>query len=391
MSLSSDSADDLVLIVDEPDAWLQLRPETLISRYFDIIKQADQRLQSNTEAAQGHVHEVVFSAQKNCWPSDPNSLACAAVPNSTLPLNVYGNATDLMTNNGDGDKYEHFRPRWLSSGSVMGTVAAVQAVFAQAQKGQAVNPGMVHHQGYFAEVFGQQELMRRRAAFRAGPSNDTSELKTIGAFHPVPGQKYEFGIALDYEMALVMPSKHCWHETEWVRFKDNKRLRKHFKHYGIPQSQYQRTLLPPDITRTGPPSSINCGNTTKSEMKQDTAAKAEIPATWKKASLLTNMRTGIIPVAIHHDAKDHHFDWQSMTRWNQTWFQPHLRTLLEARSRSLASPIAALDTRGDGLVQEWWSDSHDLEGVHTQPNGSGQYLEYDRLCSGYTGDLLRRI
>jgi len=68
-SLDESRDDDLVLMIDGYDAWIQLRPQTLVDRFFDINRRAKERIASemggyNTAVSQ----EIVFGCQKRCWP-----------------------------------------------------------------------------------------------------------------------------------------------------------------------------------------------------------------------------------------------------------------------------------------------------------------------------------
>lgn len=65
--------DDLVLMMDGYDAWIQLRPQTLVDRFFEINRRANERIASSMggaeRAGQLNVSQtIVFGAQKRCWP-----------------------------------------------------------------------------------------------------------------------------------------------------------------------------------------------------------------------------------------------------------------------------------------------------------------------------------
>jgi hypothetical protein len=71
-SLDESRNDDLVLMIDGYDAWMQLRPQTLIDRFFYINRRADERIATEMGAASvGHAgvsQKIVFGCQKRCWP-----------------------------------------------------------------------------------------------------------------------------------------------------------------------------------------------------------------------------------------------------------------------------------------------------------------------------------
>ncbi|KAI4850172.1 hypothetical protein E4T45_05605, partial [Aureobasidium sp. EXF-8846] len=119
-SLSPEQDEDLIIMTDGYDTWFQLRPETLIQRYFDINSRANERIRRELS---DHVvdtnrieQKIVFSAQKRCWPWAADAPPCYAVPNSTLPEDIFG--TDTDTDVHDQNPYLKFRPRYLNSGVV---------------------------------------------------------------------------------------------------------------------------------------------------------------------------------------------------------------------------------------------------------------------------------
>ena len=71
-SLDLSRDEDLVLMIDGYDAWLQLRPQTLIDRFFDINSRADERIASEmggaTVGRTGVFQKIIFGCQKRCWP-----------------------------------------------------------------------------------------------------------------------------------------------------------------------------------------------------------------------------------------------------------------------------------------------------------------------------------
>ncbi|KAL9100312.1 MAG: hypothetical protein Q9163_004291 [Psora crenata] len=99
--------DDLVLIIDGYDVWFQLPPHVLIERYHELVEEADLRLKGRygmisedqngdeiPERVPKYTQTVIWGADKICWPNPMEDPACAAVPHSTLPKDVYGPETD---------------------------------------------------------------------------------------------------------------------------------------------------------------------------------------------------------------------------------------------------------------------------------------------------------
>ena len=98
MDVARDS--DLVLMVDGYDVWFQLRPQTILDRYFDINRRANERIQKelgDKVVKQHNIHQqIVFSCQKRCWLFSEDDPECYAVPQSSLPDDIYGPETSEM-------------------------------------------------------------------------------------------------------------------------------------------------------------------------------------------------------------------------------------------------------------------------------------------------------
>lgn len=109
-TLPASADEDIVLVLDAYDVWLQLPPDVLIRRYFQAIDKANKRLKSESIYGVEHGGAVVkqsilFGPDKTCWPDDERRAACWAVPESSLPDDIFGPATDTwMVPN---------RPKWL--------------------------------------------------------------------------------------------------------------------------------------------------------------------------------------------------------------------------------------------------------------------------------------
>ncbi|PRP86083.1 hypothetical protein PROFUN_03070 [Planoprotostelium fungivorum] len=122
-------ADDLVIYVAH-DVWFQLPPEVVQLRFESMKKKKN----------------VVWAADKECWPNHWSSKACNWIPDSTLPTDIYGNKTDV-------DKL-CYRPRWLNSGAVLGRGDRMKKMFKYATtKLSRTTPPPTTTQGILAEVF----------------------------------------------------------------------------------------------------------------------------------------------------------------------------------------------------------------------------------------------
>ncbi len=91
--------DDLILLLNAHDIWLQLPPSVLLERYFESNARANSRVRYTHGVAAkdwGARQSIIVSAQKGCFaPRDTiSNLHCNDVPESTLPEDIYGFLTD---------------------------------------------------------------------------------------------------------------------------------------------------------------------------------------------------------------------------------------------------------------------------------------------------------
>lgn len=200
--------DELVLLVDGDDVWFQLPMEILVSRYHDIVKNADSRfLKHYGPKATGllHTHDlehalssrIVFGAEKKCTPNQPHTMACYAVPESPLGDDLYAGNTDSLIG---WTEHSSFRPRYLNSGFVIGPAGEMRRMFRRAHdmakgwqklwkaihvpatdvsdNGSGESDYFYHgsDQSIFAKIFGRQEyvreILRRRFDSSAGRDKD---------------------------------------------------------------------------------------------------------------------------------------------------------------------------------------------------------------------------
>lgn len=257
-------------------------------------------------------------------------------------------------------------------------------MFTRALEKANADPSINHDQGFPSAIFGEQEYVRRYGYDRqSSDSNETT-------FKPEKGKNYEFGIALDTKQELIISTAWSTTQTEWLRWADRDLARELYESHGTPE-KYRRYELPEDITRTPPPSTLpgqQAGD--DSDLANSTSAAANaLPKTWEDAPLYTHMRTGVVPVAVHHNHKRLGAKAFIQTMWNETWFQPHLRTLLDAQARHATDQVAKFDLDGDGMIHEW-SAEHKLRiGGYKGTDHGGEFLGFQGLCSGYERELFR--
>lgn len=367
------SDNDLVLLLDAYDIWLQLPPEVLIQRYHIAIDKGNARLKS--ESTYGAYHggaqvkqSILFGPDKTCWPDDERRAACWAVPQSSLSSDAFGPATDawIVPN----------RPRWLNSGTIMGPAKDMRDMFAATM--EVVNrkfnesyKSRNSDQYYFQEMWAEQEINRLKLR------NNTVEAPNItdnmhGDLPLIPpGMRTEFHVTLDYESDVFQTSAYYKEYLTWMSF----------NHSTSPVDQadgkmkrLDQLVLTEDVLSSRPPF-------------PDNFLDISMPTNrgWQDMMLGTNAITQqVFPVLHMTNEKKFRELW-----WPQMWFHPHARTLLEHAKRPRVTTLdiiapgkgvtyvgatsqARVDGRGNGL------------GVWTDRN---EFLDWDDVCSNYHDDL----
>lgn len=399
--------DDLVLIIDGYDVWFQLPPKIVIERYHLAVGEANERLRGRygtilhknpqksggTETVSKYTQKVIFGADKLCWPNPAEDPACAAVPYSTLPKNVYGPETDQ-----DSEGLLN-RPRYLNSGVVIGPVADVRSIYEIAVKRVDEGRGGSGDQFVLGEIFGEQEYQReilRRSSQGTGgkwiewlsDALGTSESPlsaniTIKNMTAKPGQNYEFGIGIDYESKLFQTMTHSEGDMEYVTYNDS-RLLSHIQ--GNHPSLWSRPFsLPTDLQRANPPYSYaSPGN--HSEDPKDVnllpfSSKLDDIAqepSWYEVPLATNIKAGTVPTLLHFNGDKSLLS----TWWPLMWYFPKSRALLRRYIRSVHGPNAAYAAARGGL--NWWDTRGGRGGVWTDKGG---WMNWSEVCKNTEDDV----
>ena len=393
--LDASHDDDLVLMVDSQNVWLQLRPQTLIDRFYDINRRADERIKYELGPVLAEKHnlrqEIVFGSQKRCVPFQAEDAACYAVPTSILPVDIYGPTTDTGSED-DGNPDVNYRQRYLESGVAVGRLRAMRKLFAQAVAQSKDERNRGSDQYIFSHIFGNQEVWRE--ILRRDEANATSvkanvedsfnldhidEVRGKAASHK--DRNFEFGIGLDYNSEITFNTEYAENDAEWVTFADPEQLSQVQLSRGIVGSRRSRLKsVAPDIANTAPPF-WTFG---------DEGLHRCLP--WSNVSLFTNVWTAVTPVAIHHTA---HRDNRASRRenwWPLIWFQRHARLLLDITIYSPVIPVA-VSGYDDQSRREWWS--YELwrggarNGLSEPGSSGGGWLKFDDECRGYHKDLFR--
>ncbi|KAL8923857.1 MAG: hypothetical protein Q9172_002945 [Xanthocarpia lactea] len=392
--------EDMVLVVDGYDAWFQLPPAIMIKRYQQLIIEANNRLrrrygtelkiaegEGGSEMGPKYIQTVVFGADKLCWPNGLSEPACAAVPYSTLPKDVYGPLTDT-----DPEGFLN-RPRYLNSGTVMGPAKDVRAIYGVAvEKVEKDNRGTLGDQFVFAEIFGEQEYQResqRLSTQGAGgrwyewlssalgaSDSPLATNQTINNMTVIPGRRYEFGIGLDYTSAMFQTMTHSAHDIDFLTYNDSTSFPEI-----MAEHQYLRAFpsVPPmDIQYAHGPLWYSSPGNHSLEPKDSILLPHsdkldDLPGhlDWFEVPLATNLYTGTVPSLLHINGdKSLLDDW-----WPSMWYHPYGRALVRRYIRSTQTRQAARAAAAGG--QTWWDVRGGRGGVWTD---TGLWMSWGEVC-----------
>lgn len=383
-SLDEAHDNDLVLMLDGYDAWIQLRPQTLVDRFFDINLRANQRIDAafgGKSAEQVGIRQnIVFGAQKRCWPWSADDPPCYAVPQSSLPSDIYGPDTDTDVND-EENPYIKYRQRFLNSGVAIGRVGAMRRMFDQALAQAPQDANFGSDQYIFSHIFGDQELYRevkrRSAGLKPTEGLNEEHIEEVRAKAAARQDgSFEFGIGLDYGSEIGLNTVFAEDDTEWIRFSDRDQVHAAQNDRGIVRGSRHLDTVANDISSTTPPYQA-------SESVPEEVA-------WENVSLFTDVWTGISPVVMHHNAHRNGMKILRETWWPKIWFQKHLRELLDASGLGPNSYVAIgkLDGTEYWPLGVWSGRSNGRENVAKDAR-SGRWLEYPDICEKYDEELFR--
>jgi hypothetical protein len=375
-SLPPSADNDLVLVLDAYDIWLQLRPDVVIKRYHTAIEKANNRLKSEGIHSIDHggaiiKQSILFGPDKTCWPDDERRAACWAIPESSLASDMFGPATDTwMVPN---------RPRWLNSGTIMGPAQDMRAMF-------AATMGVVRRkydegfefrnsdQYYFQEMWAEQEVgrsMRRDGKVEA----PLVKPDVRGTIPKIPrGIRTEHHVALDYESDVFQTSAAYTEYLTWMSFNHSTPL---VNQVSGTTKRIDQMVLSGDIESSIPPFGADKPNTTLPTGKG-----------WADMMLGTNMVTQqIFPVWHMTGEKSYRTRW-----WPRMWFHPHAEALLDASKRE-----AAQWKKGERAIAKAKGISYtgaEMQ-VREKPSGTdvgvwtdqGNFVPWDSMCGTYSEEL----
>jgi len=367
---------DLVLMVDGYDIWFQLPPNVLLERYYAVNEVADRRSKQaygTAATTYNFTQRSIISCQKRCWPWTLEDPPCAAVPQSTLPDDVYGENTDTYLDN-DRDRFSKIRQRFLNSGFTLGTVESLKALFRHAKARMETDKNFGSDQHILSYLFGQQEAERQPFRVSTGPVNRLlGAVKPTSAVDAPPEPVMQFGLGLDYGSSLSLATVFAEDDTEWLQFDNGTTLEDARSARKIPHKGKSVQGLQSDIEQSRPPFS--------------TSTTEDLPRnqSWSSSPLLTNLWTGITPAIIHHNA---HRDGLKALReqwWDRTWYFPHARALLDARQRQPSGPVAFAGGR------YWWPSQHGAGLSRVWKDDAWRMISYNAICSNWDLEVFRDL
>lgn len=371
------SADeDLVLILDAYDIWLQLPPDVLIERYHVAIEKGNARLGSEGTYGVDHggaqiKQSILFGPDKTCWPDDERRAACWAVPESTLPSDAFGPGTDtwVVPN----------RPRWLNSGTIMGPAKEMRAMFNATnsilrRKFNEEYEFRNSDQFYFQEMWTEQEI--GRSMLRDGKVDAPKVKENVYGILPfIPeGLRTEFHVTIDYESDAFQTSAYYTEYLTWMSF-NHSTLSVGGESGSV--RRMDQIVLTEDVLRSRPPFAVSNADKTLPAGKG-----------WKDMMLGTNVITQqAFPLLHITNEKKYREIWAP-----RMWFYHHAEALLKAAkyeaAREKSDTKIVANVRGTSYVgAKGQADSNSKgEGIGVWTDGN-TFLSWDDVCSVYHEEL----
>lgn len=390
---------DFVLIIDGLDFFFQLPPEVMIRRFRGILEENNMKLRKKYglvevkqpsdkrigEVEQKYTQRVLFGASKHCFPNMTNDAGCASVPQSSLPPDAYGYKTDIHRNG-------HLnRPRWLNPSTVMGQAADLKPIYARML--QFIENRNSSRGDYLAltQMYGQQEyvreLERRRTSngfkewlYKRIGISDASNITGVNV-RLESGQRYEYGIGVDYASQLFFNMNNSKRDVEWLQYHNISRTSSVQGEHGVPRER--RLLLPSDLAHIANPfvqPDYDSENTiTPPHNKTIDYLPNPRNHSWNNLPLLTNVHSAAVPALVHMDEDQR---WLRDKWWSKMWYHKWARALLRKHTRTPSGFTAAQSALLGG--QEWWDLRGGRGGVWTD---RAEWINYPELCNGFERDI----
>lgn len=377
--------EDLVLIIDGYDVWFQLRPDVLIKRFYESNKQAHKRLidQYGEEIVKEHnmKQSVIFGPDKLCWPIDYSRPACWAVDPGNLDPFAFGPQTS-------SEHEELTHPRWLNSGTIMGTTQELIDVFRATLHDIQTNYVTNSDQYYFAEIFGRQEfarlstkpeLLEERKKETYGVTVEDKTDNGTRAEPDLSGQnRTEYFIGIDYKSEMFQTLAFWKQFLTWSRGRDS----------WVPPTGGARDQVPYSVTNSSVFDTRLSGDIVASEKPFNSLKDSEnedekklATTRWSDVELLRNTVSRLNPVIVHFTGEKRFREvW-----WSKLWFQAKAEVLRNASSKLKTNKIT--DELIEGMT--WYNAEPEQAGEvsNAGKNGAwsdqGGWFGWNTLCKEY--------
>jgi hypothetical protein len=380
--------EDLVLIIDGYDVWFQLRPDVLIKRFYESNKQAYKRLvdQYGTEIVKTNnmKQSVIFGPDKLCWPIDYSRPACWAVDPGNLDPYAFGPQTS-------SEHEELTHPRWLNSGTIMGTTQELIDVFRATLHDIQTNYVTNSDQYYFAEIYGRQEFARlsQKPELLIERKKEmygvTVENKTDNGTRAEPDlsglNRTEYHIGIDYKSEMFQTLAFWKQFLTWSRGRDSWQPPlgdRDMLPYSVTNSSVFDTRLAGDIVSSEKP--FSSLKDSENEGDRNMANRR-----WSDVELLRNTVSRLNPVIIHFTGEKRFREvW-----WTRLWFQAKAETLREASSKQDTNKIS--EELIEGMT--WYNAEPEQAGEVSNAGKSGAWSDkggwfgWNTLCKAHEPEM----
>jgi len=382
-SLDASHDDDVMVILNGDNAWMQLRPATLVDRFFDINRRANARLQERIPKVLRHhdlKQQIVFGAQKECPEDLRGDPSCYAAPASELLNYAYGPNTDTKGKT-EHHRLAYSRPRNLDGDLIAGTVRALRTLFSQATILRSMNEDTQHT---MSQLFGLQliyrEVLRRNAGMKPNRAFTSGDIMLMGAhMEKRPEGTFEFGIGLDYGSELGMNTAWAGKESDTIFFDNTSSLQNAREVHGI--SVFTSGVqIARDIANSLPPF-------------WTFSREPKLPRWehWDQIPLYTNLWTTNVPAIVHHGRSTDDATANKQLGFEKAWFREHARTLLDAQIYAPTLPVA-VGGENASMIREFWQTEMWRGGARDakfKQSSSEGWVRIDDVCFDHYEELFR--
>lgn len=392
-SIDDSKNDDLVFLTDAYDIQFQLPPQVLLDRYELVMEESNERLKFELGAAfdkENIRNTVMFAAGKQHWPNKLDDISSWTVPESPLPMDLYGPNTDSPI--GYSTVYSR-RLRFLNSGVLIGPLGDLKKLFERAvDKANHIIAKEDSDQRIFAELMGDQTAWRETArlkhgAWWRGNFRNTPKDNEVDGFHidnildpafahrpfqPGTYDDYELGITIDYfaNFSHQTSQSDIGRDATWITYDnfeaDMEEIEQKRTTYDCIMRAAQE--LPEDITSLPGPFSMLDHQSTGDSKKL--AGKS-----WSSLPLYTQLCMGTIPILVHHNG----IKTQRRGVWPNMWYQSNVGDMFAAiRAENNRKPIESTK-KWSGFKAD--SSSAQIGGAWSD---HGEWMEWSDICPAAT-------